>query len=134
MALVVPNEGEVQLLKQALGASAIETLNVKLFCNNYTPVAASTGTNFTEAAGGGYAAKALTAASWTYAGGNPTTASYPALTWTFTGALTTNPTIYGYMVVGATSGKVYWAELLTAAFTPANNGDTLTVTLNFSQT
>lgn len=134
MALVVPNEGELQMLKQLLGAAAIETLQLKLYCNNYTPVAGSLASNFTEASGGGYAAKSLTASSWTYSGGNPTTASYPAQTFTFTGALTTNTTVYGYYVVGATSGKCYWAELLATPFTPANNGDNIQLTLNFSDT
>ena len=134
MALVVPNEGELQLLKQALGAAAIETLVLKLYTNNYTPVAGSLAANFTEASGGGYASKNLTAGSWTYAGSNPTTASYPVQTFTFTGALTTNPTVYGYMIVGATSGKCYWAELLASAFTPANNGDNLQITPTFSLT
>lgn len=134
MSLVVPNIGELQLLKQALGYSAVESLLLKLFCNNYTPVAGSVAGNFTEASGGGYAAKTLTASSWTFAGGNPTTASYPAQTFTFTGALTTNTTVYGYYILGGTSGSVYWAERLTTAFTPANNGDNIQLTLNFSLT
>ncbi len=45
---------------------------------------------------------------------------------TFTGALTTNPTVYGYAVLRGTTLK--WAELLAAPVTPANNGDTITVT------
>lgn len=134
MALLVPNEGELQMLKQLLGAAAIETLTLKLYCNNYTPVAGSLAANFTEAAGGGYASKNLTAGSWAYAGGNPTTASYPVQTFTFTGPLTTNTTVYGYFLVGATSGKCYFAELLTTPFTPANNGDNIRLTLNFSLT
>lgn len=134
MSLIVPNIGELQLLKQALGYSAVESLLLKLYCNNYTPVAGSVAGNFTEASGGGYAAKTLTASSWTFAGGNPTTASYPVQTFTFTGALTTNTTVYGYYILGGTSGSVYWAELLATAFTPANNGDNIQLTLNFSLT
>lgn len=133
MAAVIPNEGKLQFLKQGLGAAPIETLILKLFCNNYTPVAGSTAAAFTEASGAGYASKSLTAANWTYAGTTTQTASYPVQTWTFTGALTTNATIYGYYLVGATSGKVYCAELLAAPFTPANNGDNLSVTPHYSQ-
>lgn len=129
-ALVVPDVGEVRLLGMALGTLAQEDQTLKLFATNVTPAEGDTASTYTEAAGGGYAAKTLTAANWP----DPTTAagvtssSYAEQTFTFTGALTTNPTIYGYYVVGAISTVLLWAELAGATFTPANNGDTYKVT------
>ena len=130
MALVVPDVGEVRLLGMALGTLAQEDQTLKLYATNVTPAEGDTAGSYTEATGGGYAAKTLTGASWP----DPTTATgttsstYAEQTYTFTGALDTNPTIYGYFVVGATSTVLLWAELAGATFTPANNGDTYKVT------
>ncbi|KAF0234073.1 MAG: hypothetical protein FD177_985 [Desulfovibrionaceae bacterium] len=131
-ALLMPNEGEAQALSVVLGKASAETLTLKLFTSNTTPAEGDTSATYTEAAGGGYAAINLTGASWTVTPGAPTEAVYPQQSWTFTGALTSGATIYGYYVVGATSGKVYWAERITA-FTPANNGDVQRVTPKFTQ-
>lgn len=126
--LVVPNGGEVILLDAATGKTVATQWTLRL----YTVISPALGSasvvaNFTEATGGGYAAKALTAASWTTTPGSPTESAYPLQTFTFTGALTTNPNILGYYVTRADGALVY-AEPLAAQFTPANNGDTLDVT------
>lgn len=130
MALLVPDVGEVKLLDAALGRVAAENLLLKLYATNVTPAEGDTAGSYTEAAGGGYAAKTLTAGSWGAAATSTgtTSSAYAQQTFTFTGALTTNPAIYGYYVVGATSGVLYWAELLAAPFTPASNGDQVLVT------
>jgi len=107
------------------------SLTIKLFTNNVTPADTDTAGTYTEATGGGYAAKTITNGSWTVTVGNdPSDAAYAQQTWTFTGALTTNPTIYGYYVVDA-DGTLLWAEKLAASFTPANNGDELKITPKF---
>ena len=104
---------------------------LKLFTSNTTPADTDTAATYTEAAGGGYAAKTLTNGSFTVTVGNdPSDAVYAQQTWTFTGALTGNATIYGYYVVDA-DGVLQWAERLGAAYTPANNGDALNVTPKF---
>lgn len=127
--LLVPDVGEVQLLKFALGVDASENQTLKLYATNITPAEGDTAGTYTAAAGGGYADKTLTKTSWTVStSAGVTTGSYAAQTYTFTGALTTNPTIYGYFVVSATGGILLWAELAAATFTPASNGDTYTVT------
>lgn len=130
MALVVPNQAEVIALQLLVNYdSTPEDLYLKLYANDVTPGEADTEATYTEAAGGGYTHKALTGASWTVAtSGGISTASYTQQTYTFTGALTTNPTIYGYYVVQQTSGKLIWAERAGSTFTPANNGDTYKVT------
>ena len=126
--LVVPNGGEVILIDAATGKTAATAWTLRL----YTVISPALGNasvvaNFTEATGGGYAAKSLTAASWVTTPGSPTSSAYPLQTYTFTGALTTNPNILGYYVTRA-NGDLVYAEPLAAQFTPANNGDTLDVT------
>lgn len=134
MSLLVVNQGLQLMIDAVTGKVAPATpWSLKLFANNRTPAAADTEANYTEATGGGYAAKALTAANWSDAGGDPITASYAQQTFTFTGALTTNPTIYGYYVVD-NNGLLIYVERLATPFTPANAGDTLAVTLTFSLT
>ena len=55
MALVVPNVGEIQLMTWALkGTSVTENLTLKLYTNNYAPVAGSNAGNFTECAIAGH--------------------------------------------------------------------------------
>jgi len=62
--------------------------------------------------------------------------SYAKQTWTFTGALDGSATIYGYFIIGATSGVLIAAERAATAdqFAPADNNDTYSVTpvLKFS--
>lgn len=125
--LVVPNQGEQIMLDAATGKTAATQWTLRLFAINHAPANGDTEANYTEAVGGGYAAIALTAANWVTTPGSPTSSAYPQQTFTFTGALTTNPSVYGYYVTRA-DGKLIYAELLTAAFTPANNGDNIQIT------
>jgi hypothetical protein len=103
---------------------------LRLHTNNYTTVDGSISSSYTEAAGGGYAAKTLSGASWTHAddGAGIRQASYAAQTFTFTGPLTGNATIYGYYILDA-SNNVMCGDLLPAPFTPASNGDNQQVTV-----
>ena len=66
MALITTDEGELELLDKMLkdALNTDESYTLKLFKNDYTPVAASTEVSFTEAAFTDYAAKALTRAGW----------------------------------------------------------------------
>jgi hypothetical protein len=125
MALVVPDVGAAYILGKVFGAAA--SLTLRLYATNVTPADASTNASFTTAAGGGYADKTL-AGAWTVGddGGGIQQAAFAQQTWTFTGALTTNPTIYGYEVLDGTT--LIFAELLPAPFTPATNGDQLKIT------
>ncbi|MFP5223092.1 MAG: hypothetical protein ACLGSA_12450 [Acidobacteriota bacterium] len=132
MTLKLTNSGERKMLEALLGSGAVEDTLCKLFTNNVTPAEGDTASTYTEASGGGYAAKALTKGNWTITEADPTEAVYAQQAYTFTGALTTNPTIYGYFIVGATSGTLLWAEKLAQSFTPANNGDVQRVTPKFT--
>src|SRR3990172_11252237 len=134
MALTLMDIGADEILKTYFNnarPAGGNNLTIKLFTNNVTPADTDTAGTYTEATGGGYAAKTITNGSWTGTVGNdPSDAAYAQQNSTFTGALTTNPTIYGYYVVDA-DGTLLWAEKLAASFTPANNGDELKITPKF---
>lgn len=128
MTILVPNTGEVIALNYLVNkVTTTRDLIYRLFATNVTPAETDTAGSYTEATGGGYAAKTLTGASWTVTGGAPSTASYAQQDYTFTGALTTNDTVYGYYVTRATDADLVLAETFTA-FTPANNGDKILLT------
>lgn len=129
--LVIPNQGEALLLDAATGKTPITALTLRLFSNDHTPTKDTTEANVTEVAGGGYAAVALTAASWTTTPGSPTVSVYPEQTWTFTGATNAPGTVYGYYITDA-AGKLVAIERMGAVFVPANNGDTTKVTPQLS--
>lgn len=131
MTIVVPNTGEVIALSYLVNKTAPENLVYCLFTNNITPAETDTTATYTLAAGGGYADKTLTGASWAVTGGAPSAAAYAAQTWTFSGALTAGATIYGYFAKRATSGDLVLAETFTA-FTPAASGDSITLTPNIT--
>lgn len=134
MSLVVADIGADEILKTYFNntrPAGGNNLTLKLYTNNLTPLDTHTAASFTEASGGGYAAKTLTNGSWTVTPANdPSDAVYAQQTFTFTGALSGNPTVYGYYVVDADNNLIY-AELLTAPFTPANNGDNIKITLKY---
>jgi|WetSurMetagenome_2_1015567.scaffolds.fasta_scaffold00474_30 hypothetical protein len=115
MSLVFADSGATDVLGLVKSGSADYTLF--LFATNVTPARASTVASFTEAAGGGYAAKTLTMASATVGddGSGNQCLYWGTQTFTFTDALTTNPIIYGY---GIKRGTVLIAAELTPQFQP----------------
>jgi hypothetical protein len=117
-------------LKAFVGHTAqTEDCDLRLFTAvGITPADTDTAATYTgdEAAGGGYAEKAIAAASWTVSA-NPIT--YAAQTWTFTGALTGSATIYGYFMTRSTTGDLMWAEKFASTFQPLANGDNYTINL-----
>lgn len=128
MALLVPDVGEVELLKAALGVTAMgATHTLKLYTNNVTPGESDTAGSYTGAAGSGYADKSLTATSWSVATAAGTTeGTYAQQTWTFTGAL---GNVYGYFIIRADTGVLLWAERFSdGPYNIANNGDEIRLT------
>jgi hypothetical protein len=135
MALVVPDEGEIQLLQKMLrvALSTNESYILKLYRVDYTPISTTATGSFTEANFTGYAARTLTRALWSAAitnGSSAAEASYgtSAQSWT---CGTTGNTIYGYWVEGSTSAKVLWAERFSTSRVLAS-GDVLNITPKFT--
>ena len=117
MAGLVPNAGEEIALDRFLKTSD-ETL--KLYVNDYTPVEGSVAGDFTEMSTQGYAAKTLTAASWS-------SGAYAQQTWTFDGT-GGSTVVYGYFVIDAGAGTIMFAERFGTPPTIVNNGDQIKVT------
>jgi hypothetical protein len=143
MAQVWTNEGVVQFLSNALSASAPENLLLKLFKSDTTPAWTDTASTHTECDFDGYAAKTLTTTQSGSTWQTPTTASpsgspawttrtlvghaeYGTTPQVFSCTGSTGNTVYGYMIVGATSGKLYVAERFPTP-RPIANGDTLSL-------
>lgn len=126
MALVVPNGAETFALSYFVGKTGTtEGLTLRLFTNNITPGETDTAGTYTEATGNGYAAIALTGASWTITPGAPTSAAYAQQTFTFTGAL---GNVYGYYLTRTTTGDIAYAERFSdGPYAIANNGDQIKI-------
>lgn len=143
MALMVPREGDVQLLTDLLGGGTLEDWKLRLFNSNITPAETDVAATYTahETAFTGYSAKTLTrsvgSSTWNTPVSQAPSGSWSARTqvghsqygsaaqqWTCTG---TGDTIYGYFVTGNTSTKLIFAEAFSSARTLAN-GDTLSIT------
>lgn len=128
MALVLPNQGEQLALEALVGKTAGQNLILKLYQNNYTPIEASTESNFTVATFTGYTDQTLTASSWAFTGADPSHVDYPQCTFTSTAGSQNQP-IYGYYLVQVSSGKLVWAEKFTdGPYTIVNNGDAIKIT------
>jgi hypothetical protein len=126
MPLVMPNVGEKDALEISLGKTAVEGLVLKLFTNNYNPVPGSTAGDFTEATGGGYGAVALNGSNWSVTAGEPTQGVYPEVSFVFTGNI---GNVFGYYLVGATSGRIRYAERFSdGPYNIQNSGDQIKVT------
>lgn len=145
MAMVIPNEGEVQLLTDLLGGGTLENWSLRLYKTNVTPAETDTPASYTVADFTSYANKTLTrtigAGNWsTPASGSPTNSwsaeasvaesayGSSAQSWTNGGA--SPQTIYGYYIVGATSTKLIAAESFAASRT-LNQNDSLSFTPRF---
>ncbi|MBE3084688.1 MAG: hypothetical protein IMZ64_00540 [Bacteroidetes bacterium] len=131
MALLVPDEGEVNLLSHALNKIASADVKLCLFTNNYTPVEGSVYADFTEAVAddpADYVRITLTGASWTITTTTGvTTATYAQQTFTFTQASVN----YGYFVINNAGTKVLWAERFSdAPHTIPSGGGTEKITIN----
>ena len=140
MSLILADEGAEFILDDFWNDTA-KTFKVKLYTNNVTPADGDTVASYTIATGGGYTDSTLDDATATATGSLaiPTISSvsgiaqvaWTPLIWTFTGALTTNPTIYGYIVTDSSSTFLLFAERLSSSYTPSVAGDTLSLTLRF---
>lgn len=131
MALVVPDVGEVELLKRVLYSDAdAENWTLKLYKTDVTPAESDTAGSYTEADFTDYVSKTLTSsqsgATWavpTTAGGTTSSTYGTNQSW----VPGSDQTVYGYFVVGATSTVLLFAEEFDTA-KPLVTGDTITIT------
>jgi hypothetical protein len=144
MALLVPHEGELQLLTDMIGGGTLENWQLCLFNSNITPSETDTAATYTvhETAFAGYARVTLTrsisASTWNTPvsqapSGSPPWSSRALVGHTQYGSApqswtcgATGDTIYGYFIIGVTSGKLICAEAFATARTLAS-GDTLSL-------
>jgi hypothetical protein len=133
MAGVLVNQGETIMLEALVNKTAPQTLILKLFKNNYTPVEGDTEAAYTEADFTGYASVSLTPATWVTTAGAPSDVTYPEQTFT-SSANQMLQNVYGYYLVQTTSGKLVAAERFSnGPFPIQNNGDAIKVTPKITQ-
>lgn len=107
--IIIGNSVEQELLDFLLLS---ENLYLRLFTNNLTVNNSTILANFTEMSGIGYVQKNLAPASWIkYSNENGSYYEYPVQTWAFS-PVNGAPAvlIYGWYLVGVTSGKLRLAE------------------------
>lgn len=127
MALVVPNEGEVEALEYWLEKTTLQrdqTLSV--YSSNTTPAESDTVATYTKKITDGFAAKTLTRATWAAAaGGDPSSKSYAQQSWTSTADAVL---LYGYLVESVTDAQLWWAEKLWPSGQTFDTNDVLNLT------
>jgi hypothetical protein len=145
MALVVPHEGDIQILNDLFNGGTLENWSLCLFNSNITPAETDSASTYTahETAFTGYSRKTLTrsisSSTWNTPvsqapSGSPPWSSRSQVGHTQYGSApqswtcgATGDTIYGYFIIGATSGKLICAEAFASSKT-LGNGDTLSLT------
>ena len=136
--LIVPDEAELRALTDIANAlnslRGAGVLKVKLFKNDYTPVAGTTVASFTEANFTGYAATVPSdpfGTPYTNADGKAEIDMPSNVNWTASDAVTPN-TIYGYWVEDTSLSKVRWAERFDAAIDMTTAAKYLAIVLRFT--
>lgn len=130
MALLVPDVGEQKLLAYALNKLTPEDMTLKLYKNNYTPVEGSVAGDFTVADFTGYTNVSVLGSSFTITTTVGVTEAARAAAAFTSSADQAAQNVYGYYVIGATSGVVLWAERFSdGPYVISINGDQINVTL-----
>jgi hypothetical protein len=145
MPLLVPHEGELQLLTDLFTGGTLEDWQLGLFNANITPSESDTAATYTahEATFTNYFRKTLTrkigTSFWNtpiskVPSGSPPWSGRTQVAHTQYGSAdqswtcgATGGTIYGYFILGATSGRLILAEAFSTPRT-LGNGDTLSFT------
>lgn len=128
MAQVFPQSQQAKILQYLVNQETPEDLILKLYKNDVTPSESSNTSTFTEADFTGYASAELDSADWTITTGDPTVALYDAFVEFESTAGSQNQQIYGYFIVGKTSGDLITAERFPTLPSPiTNNGDIISI-------
>ncbi len=138
--VIFPNEAERLFLKHSLGVGGIAPFQeLRLFVNDIPILNGTVLGSFTEAAGGGYSAKAVNRSRWVFqiisqiARANQSGLEFSTtLQFDFTGPLNSNDTIFGWFLVAmfddlVTASGVLAAKRLNTPFQPVNPGDKLNI-------
>jgi hypothetical protein len=130
---LVPDEGELRMLRTVLGAVVAESLSLRLYVNDKVPALDDSADDYVEMSGHGYAPIGLDAGAWTYAiadpgTGTPARAEAPVQTFPFpTGGAVAH--VFGSLLVGAASGILYGAARFDdGPYRVTNPGDFIEVT------
>jgi len=128
MALVVPDEGEIQALSYMCNVIvAPERLTLRLYTNDIFPIDTNAFSVYTEALAFGYANVTFEGSQWQVAAGTANTAQQ---TFTFTGAL---GNVYGYYIATEVGDTLMWVERFTnGPYDIQNNGDEIRLTPTIS--
>jgi hypothetical protein len=145
MALLCPHEGNIKTLTDMLAGGSLENWQLGLFNSNITPAETDTAATYTahETTFSGYSrvtlTRSITGTTWqtpalAAPSGSPPWSSRTQVAHSQYGTApqswtcgTTGDTVYGYFILGATSGKLICAEAFATPRTLAN-GDTLSLT------
>lgn len=130
--IVAPNEYKTVWLDRALQGGSAESLSLRCYSNDVTPDEDSTLADFTICDFIGYANQTLVSSDWDAS----TIIDDEAVTvhadepFAFERTSTGSPqTIYGWLLVGATSGLVALASRLDTPRVMASAGDTTEITI-----
>jgi hypothetical protein len=130
---LVPDEGEVRMLRTVLGAVTAEVLSLRLYVNDKVPALDDSADDYVEMSGHGYAPIYLGANAWAFAmadpgTGTPARAEAPVQTFAFpAGGATVH--VFGSVLVGDTSGILYGAARFDdGPYRVTNPGDFIEVT------
>lgn len=135
MPLIVPNAGELVLLRWLLKEVSLSSMNqtLRLFSNNVTIDKNTVVAGLTEATFTGYVPIPLARGSWV----SPVTVAdravttYTSTSSVFTATVGTSNTIYGYYVTDDVTGTCLWAENFPAPLSMIA-GATLTILPTFT--
>lgn len=124
MPLILVNSKEVDLLTSLLKQN---NQYLRLFVNDYTPVATSGIGDFTEMTTHSYSEKTVTASNWTIITSTiGATAQNIEQTWSFTSDAAV--IVYGYYLIDSVSGDLIYAERFPNPQTVENAGDSIKIT------
>ena len=115
--IIVPTQASADMLDDLVRIPR----TLRLFVNDYTPMAVTARGDLQEAPGDkGYTAVILAPAAWKITPGKPPLGEYPKIVFTFTGSM---GMVYGYFVTSNSDGKLRWVERFADGPVPIRNAD-----------
>lgn len=127
MPAVILNEGLPNLWGALLANGGYPYMAVRLFTNNYTPLATSTLSNFTACTDSAYTESSLNPLYWSQISiiSGVVLVNYVPILYIFAGG--TGETVYGAVMFDLGSGVGYWAQKFTVGVPINTAGSSITV-------